>query len=89
MVKIAIIVLCGAVALLASGASAAGIAGQWRAEFDTQIGTQKYLFTFVQNGEKLAGKAAAEVNGEKREVELQDGRIAGDRRPLGGRHGRL
>ena len=51
-------------------AGAADIGGQWRAEFDTQIGLQKYVFTFQTDGSKLTGKAVAEVNGQKRETEV-------------------
>lgn len=66
------------IGLFVSAGLAAEIAGQWRAEFDTQIGRQKYLFTFQTNGDKLTGKAASEVNGQKREAELNNGRITGD-----------
>ena len=34
------------VILAVAFARAADISGQWRAEFDTQIGQQKYLFDF-------------------------------------------
>jgi enterochelin esterase-like enzyme len=72
------ILLCSAIGLLASATQAADVTGQWRAEFDTQIGLQKYLFTFQPNGAKLTGKAVAEVNGQKRETELKEGTITGD-----------
>jgi len=68
--------LAGLLALAA--ARAADVSGQWRAEFDTQIGLQKYLYTFQLEGEKLTGKANAEVGDQKREVELKEGKIAGD-----------
>jgi len=32
--------------MLVSLSRAVEIGGQWRAEFDTQIGLQKYVFTF-------------------------------------------
>ena len=70
MIKTRMMLLCGMVGLLAAAAHAAEVAGQWRAEFDTQIGVQKYLFTFHVDGEKLTGKAVAEVDGRKREAEL-------------------
>jgi enterochelin esterase-like enzyme len=78
MKKNVMILLCGMVGLLASAAHAAEVAGQWRAEFDTQIGVQKYLFTFQTDGDKLTGKAVAEVDGRKREAELKEGKITGD-----------
>src|SRR5262245_12605503 len=72
------IALFGVIALSAFNAHADDVAGQWRAEFDTQIGVQKYLFTFQTDGEKLTGKAAGEVEGRKRETNLTEGKIAGD-----------
>jgi enterochelin esterase-like enzyme len=70
------IAMCWVAALTA--AQAADVSGQWRAEFDTQIGPQKYLYTFQLNEGKLTGKATAEVGGQKREVELKDPKLAGD-----------
>ena len=77
MKKTGMVILIALVGLLAS-ASHADIAGQWRAEFDSQIGVQKYLFTFQTDGNQLTGKAASEVNGQKREAELKQGTINGD-----------
>ncbi len=78
MKKTLILLLCSLTGLLACTAHATDIAGQWRAEFDTQIGTQKYVFKFQTDGDKLTGKAAAEVNDQKRETELKEGKIHGD-----------
>ncbi len=64
--------------LVVMTARAADVSGQWRAEFDTQIGLQKYLYTFQLNEGKVTGKATAEVGGQKREVELKEGKVAGD-----------
>ena len=72
------ILLGGMMGLLASATHAADVAGQWRAEFDTQIGVQKYLFTFQTDGDKLSGKAASEAGERKREAELKEGKITGD-----------
>jgi alpha-L-fucosidase len=60
-------------------ARAAGIDGKWTAEFDTQVGAQKYVFEFKSTGEQLAGKATWERMGEKGVTELKEGRIAGDK----------
>ena len=54
------------------------ITGQWRAEFDSQIGMQKYLYTFQTSGGKLTGKAASEAGGQKNETELKDIKVSGD-----------
>jgi enterochelin esterase-like enzyme len=73
-----IIPACVLVGLLAMPVYAADIAGQWRGEFNSQIGVQKYVFTFQTEGDKLTGKAASEVGDRKREAELKEGKIAGD-----------
>src|SRR5678816_195706 len=71
--------LVGAVfGIVVLAAQSADIAGQWRAEFDSQIGQQKYLFNFQVNEGKLSAKATAEARGEKREVEFQDPKLEGD-----------
>lgn len=59
-------------------ARAADITGTWKAEFDTQIGLQKYTFTLKQDGTKITGKAISDIEGEKHEVELQEGKLDGD-----------
>jgi len=72
------ILLCAVVGWVALTTRAADIAGQWRAEFDSQIGQQKYLFNFQVNEGKLSAKATAEARGEKREVEFKDPKLEGD-----------
>ena len=57
---------------------AADVTGIWKAEFDTQIGLQKYTFTFTQEGDKITGKAISDIGGEKNEVELQEIKLEGD-----------
>ncbi len=64
--------------LAVAPAHAADVSGQWRAEFDTQIGLQKYLFTFKADGERVTGKANSEVGDQQREAELKEGKITGD-----------
>ncbi len=57
---------------------AADVTGTWKSEFDSQVGHQKYTFTFKQDGAKLTGNANAEVNDRTREAELKDGKVDGD-----------
>jgi len=78
MTKTGMVILGGLIGLLAVASHAADLPGQWRAEFDTQIGLQKYLYTFQMTDGKLTGKASAEVGGQKREVELKDLKLTGD-----------
>jgi len=56
---------------------APSIAGKWRAEFDTQIGKQKYLFTLQSEGNAVTGKAHAEIGDQKIETALADGKFNG------------
>ena len=60
-------------------AQAADVTGTWRAEIDTQIGVQKYVYQLQAKGAAVTGKAEVELDGTKREAELKEGRIAGDR----------
>lgn len=48
------------------------LSGIWKAEFDTQRGLQKYAFTFQQDGQRVTAKATAELDGQKRDIELKD-----------------
>ncbi|HMO63858.1 MAG TPA: alpha/beta hydrolase-fold protein [Verrucomicrobiota bacterium] len=58
---------------------AADLTGRWKAEFDTQIGRQSYVYELKSEGEKVTGKATGDINGEnRRTVELMDGRLVGD-----------
>jgi hypothetical protein len=54
------------------------VAGQWKAEFDTQVGKQAYLITLKQDGATLSGTANAELAGAKREVVFKDVKLTGD-----------
>ena len=67
-----------ALAVLPLSVLAADVTGTWKSEFDSQIGTQKYTFTFKQDGTNLTGKASSEAGERKREAELKEGRVDGD-----------
>ncbi len=72
--------LYGLIGMLAVAlpASAADIAGQWQAEFDTQIGVQKYDFNFQMKDGKLTAKAVAETGDQKRDVVFKEAKLEGD-----------
>jgi enterochelin esterase-like enzyme len=74
--KTQIILFVLAVASLS--ALAADVTGTWKAEFDTQLGLQKYTFTLKQDGSIITGKAIVERDGEKREAGLSEGKVEGD-----------
>ena len=68
----------GFVLLESMGLRAAHLTGKWRAEFDTQIGKQKYLYELKAEADKITGQATGEVGGDKHTVELKEGKLSGD-----------
>lgn len=54
------------------------ISGTWKAEFNTRRGPQTYTFVIKRDGNTLSGKATAEVNGQKREIDLKEAKVDGD-----------
>ena len=71
-------ILLLAIAALPLGASAADVTGTWKAEFDTQIGVQKYTFMLQQDGNTVTGTANSRIGGEQNESKLTEGRMEGD-----------
>jgi hypothetical protein len=61
---------------LCVSALAADVSGTWTASIDTQVGVQKYTFTFKVDGEKLTGKAKSEF--AEAETEITEGVVKGD-----------
>ncbi len=57
---------------------AADVTGKWTAEFDTQIGVQKYTYEFKVDGTKLTGKAIGRRGDSEDAVEIQEGKVSGD-----------
>lgn len=57
---------------------AADLTGTWKAEFDTQIGVQKYTYEFTADGEKLTGKATYASPIGQGSVELKSVKLDGD-----------
>jgi hypothetical protein len=54
--------------------AAADITGKWTAAFDTQIGEQKYTYTFQVKGSELTGTAASEIA----TTTIRNGKVDGD-----------
>jgi enterochelin esterase-like enzyme len=67
-----------ALAAFSLPALAQEIDGKWRAEFDTQRGRQTYTFDFKREDQKLTAKASADLDGQKRDVDLKEAKIDGD-----------
>jgi enterochelin esterase-like enzyme len=72
MIKLLTIVACP-LSLIA-----ADLNGTWKAEFDTQIGKQKYTFALKQDGTNVTGKANSDIGGDKHEIELKEFKLDGD-----------
>ena len=64
------------VVAMATAAFAADVTGTWTASFDTQVGAQKYTYTFKVAGNKLTGKAKSEL--AMTETEITEGTVNGD-----------
>lgn len=70
-----------AVALAYVGtASAQGdVAGTWKSQFDSQIGTQNYTFEFKVDGTNLLGKAVSQRQDATNDVAITNGKIDKDK----------
>jgi hypothetical protein len=55
------IALALTVGSLIAVSAAVDITGKWTANFDTQIGEQKYVYEFQMKGSQLSGTAASEI----------------------------
>ena len=76
MVKKRILMGALIMAAMAAAAFAADVSGTWIASFDTQVGIQKYTYTFKVEGTKLTGKAKSELS--MTESEITEGTVNGD-----------
>lgn len=63
-------------AVMTTAALGADVTGIWTASFDTQVGAQKYTYTFKVDGNKLTGKAKSELANS--ESEIVEGTVNGD-----------
>jgi opacity protein-like surface antigen len=76
MTKKRILLSAVILAAMAAAAFAADVTGTWTASFDTQVGVQKYTYTFKVAGNKLTGKAKSEL--AMTETEITEGTVNGD-----------
>ena len=67
-----------ALAAVQLSAWGADLTGTWTAEFDTQVGLQKYIFEFEVEDGKVTAKGTAETGDQKRNIEFQDAKLTGD-----------
>jgi hypothetical protein len=57
---------------------ASPLVGKWTAEFDSQIGLQKYAYEFKVEGDKMTGRATFERTNGKGQVELKSIKLNGN-----------
>jgi len=76
MTKQRILLSAVIVAAMAAALLAADVTGTWTASFDTQVGVQKYTYTFKVDGNKLTGKAKSEL--AMTETDIVEGTVNGD-----------
>ncbi len=73
-VVLAVLILVGLVCVYA-----ADITGKWTAEFDSQVGVQKYVFDFKVEGTTLTGTAISKVaDGAEAKSPITEGAVNGD-----------
>lgn len=70
---VAVLIVAGLVC-----AYAADITGKWNAEFESQVGPQKYVFDFKVAGTALTGKAISNIGGTEATTEITEGKIDGN-----------
>ncbi len=51
------------------------VVGKWKAEFDSQIGTQKYTYEFKMDGTNLVGRAIGERDNGTNDVALTEPQV--------------
>ncbi len=71
---LAVMILTGLVCVYA-----ADITGKWTAEFDSQVGLQKYVFEFKADGATLTGTAFSNIDGAEATTPITEGKIDGDK----------
>lgn len=73
MLFLAILILAGLTC-----AFAADVTGKWNAQFDSQVGPQKYVYDLKSEGTKVTGKAISDIGGTVAATEIAEGVINGD-----------
>ena len=73
-VVLAVLVLCSVVCVVA-----ADISGKWSAEFDSQVGLQKYTYEFKIDGANITGKASVNIDGTDMESVIAEGKVEGEK----------
>jgi hypothetical protein len=77
--KIRLLALAALLSTLALSARAADLTGTWNATFDSQIGQQKYSYTFTETDHAVSGRATYENQFGQGTVDLQAVKVDGDK----------
>jgi hypothetical protein len=64
--------------LFPSTTTAIDVTGTWKADIETQVGKFKYTYILKQEGTQITGKILSELEGEKRETVVLEGKLNGD-----------
>jgi hypothetical protein len=72
-VVLAALMLAGLVCIYA-----ADMTGKWTAQFDSEVGVQKYTFEFKVDGSKLTGTALSNIGGADAKSAITEGNVTGD-----------
>ncbi len=75
---IIIVLAMFALVFISVGCAEDSFAGKWKAQFDSQIGQQKYTFVFKVDGTNVTGTATGERSMGTNDVEITEGKINGD-----------
>ena len=75
---IIIVLAMFALAFISVGCAEDSFAGKWKAQFDSQIGQQKYTFEFKVDGTNVTGHAIGERSMGTNDIEITEGKINGD-----------
>ena len=65
--------------LVGSALAQNDIAGTWKSQFDSQLGTQKYTFAFKLDGANLTGRAISERENATNDVAITNAKIDKDK----------
>jgi hypothetical protein len=67
-----------AILLFPSTIMAVDVTGTWKADIDTQVGKFKYTFILKQEGTQVTGKIFSDLDGQKNETVVLEGKLNND-----------
>ncbi len=67
-----------ALAFVGTASAQDSVTGKWQGQFDSQIGLQKYTYTFIVDGTNVTGRAVGERSMGTNDVAITEGKINAD-----------